>query len=151
MQAQSQRESDHIVKEAEVEARRLLAEADEEVRNRLRGVERRLEQGHDSLEDLERRRDRFLKEFRGLLERELDVVQVEVGRTPLDDRAIDLALGAGRGSAPPVDRSAHEMGATAGFAVHGLDADVDEVRHSLAYMAKTADRYEHAIFRTDEN
>lgn len=31
------------------------------------------------------------------------------------------------------------------------EADVDEVRHSLSYMAKTADRYEQAIFRTDEN
>ena len=103
MQAQSQRESDHLVKEAEVEARRLLAEADEEVRNRLRGVERRLEQGQDGLLDLERRRDRFLKEFRGLLERELDVVQVEGARAPLEDRPIEMDLGAGRTSAPTLD------------------------------------------------
>ena len=96
MQNHAQREADHIIKEAEVEARQLLAEADTEVRNRLRGVERRLDQGQHSLDDLERRRGRFLKEFRGLLEREMDVVSVEEGRAPLEDRAIDLDLGASR-------------------------------------------------------
>ena len=99
MQNQAQRESDHIVKEAEVEARRILAEADTEVRNRLRGVERSLDQGQHALDDLERRRARFLKEFRSLLEREMDVVSVEEGRTPLEDRAIDLDLGSSRGGA----------------------------------------------------
>lgn len=96
MQNHAQREADHIMKEAEVEARRLLAEADAEVRNRLRGVERRLDQGRDALDDLERRRARFLKEFRSLLEREMDVVSVEEGRAPLEDRAIDLDLGSSR-------------------------------------------------------
>ena len=97
IQAQSQREADHILKEAEIEARRVLAEADQEVRDRLRGIERRLDQGQNELTDLERRRARFLQEFRGLLERELGVVQVEEGRAPLESRAIEMDLGAPRG------------------------------------------------------
>ena len=93
MQNQTQREVDHIIKEAEMEARKLLADADVEVRRRLRGVERRLDQAQYAVDDLERSRNRFLKEFRGLLEREMDVVSIEEARTPHEDRAIDLDLG----------------------------------------------------------
>ena len=31
------------------------------------------------------------------------------------------------------------------------EADLDEVRESMAYIAKTADRYENALFSADEN
>lgn len=93
IRAQSQREADHAIREAEIEARRMIAEADETVRDRLRGIERQLDQATRSLEELERRRARFLNEFKGLLERELDVVQVEESRAPLEARAIDLDLG----------------------------------------------------------
>lgn len=96
IQSQSQREASHLVKEAEIEVRRMLADADQEVRDRLRGIERRLDQGQDALVDLERRRARFLQEFRGLLEREMGVVQVEESRSPLENRAIDLDLGMAR-------------------------------------------------------
>jgi DivIVA domain-containing protein len=100
IRTQSQREAEHALKEAEAEARRILAEADAEVRRKLRDTERQAEQLNDALRELERRRDRFLKEFRGLLQREIDVVDVEEGRAPLDDRAIDLDLGASRSAAP---------------------------------------------------
>jgi DivIVA domain-containing protein len=104
IQAQSQREADHamreaegesrrMIAEAEVEARRLLAEAEAEVRARLRGIGRQLDHAQDSMTDLERRRVRFLKEFRGLLQRELDVIDVEEERAPYEERAIDLDLG----------------------------------------------------------
>ncbi|MDA1104672.1 MAG: DivIVA domain-containing protein [Gemmatimonadetes bacterium] len=93
IRAQSQREADHIVKEAEAEARRRIAEADAEIRTKLRGTERQADQARDALVEMERRRGRFVKEFRMLLERELDVVRVEEGREPLDGRAIDLDLG----------------------------------------------------------
>lgn len=93
IRAQSQREADHVIREAEVEARRMVAEADEVVRERLRGIERQLDQATRSVDELERRRARFLTEFRGLLERELDVVHVEESRVPLEARAIDLELG----------------------------------------------------------
>jgi len=107
IRAQSQREADHILKEADTESRRLIAEAEAEarqmiaeaeaeVRSRLRGIERQLDHAGDAIQDMERRRVRFLAEFRGLLERELDVVEVEEGRAPFEDRAIDLELGSGR-------------------------------------------------------
>jgi len=96
---QAQREAEHALTEAQTEARRLLNEAEAEVRTLIRGAERKLELGKDALEEMERRRVRFLKTFRQLLEREMDVVQVEEERPPLEDRAIDLDLGGAR-SAP---------------------------------------------------
>ncbi|MCH1571476.1 MAG: DivIVA domain-containing protein [Longimicrobiales bacterium] len=96
MQNQTQREVEHVIKEAEMEARQLLADADVEVRSRLRGVERRLDQAQHAVDDLERSRNRFLKEFRGLLEREMDVLSIEEARIPLEDRTIDLDLGGSR-------------------------------------------------------
>jgi DivIVA domain-containing protein len=118
IQAQSQREADHVrreadadakrlIAEAEAESRRLIAEAEAEVRSRLRGIDRRLDHARDSITELERRRVRFLKEFRGLLERELDVVEVEEDRAPYEERPIDLDLGPRGGArAPaPVERA----------------------------------------------
>jgi len=96
IQSQAQREADHIVRESETEARRLAAEAEANVRNLLRDAERRLALGRDALEEMERRRTLFLKAFRQLLERELDVVDVADQRAPLEDRPIDLDLGGGR-------------------------------------------------------
>ena len=101
---QSQREADHTLKEAEVEARRLLAEADAEVRTMLRDVERQAVRVQDQLQDMEHRRVRFLSEFRGLLQRELDVVAVEEGRAPLEGQTIDLDLGVGRRAASGASR-----------------------------------------------
>lgn len=91
---QSQREADHLMREAETEAKRMIAEAEGEARARLRGVERQMDQARASLQELERRRHRFLQDFRALLERELDNVEVEAGRTPLEHRPIDMELGA---------------------------------------------------------
>jgi len=96
MQTQSQRESDLVLAEAQTEARRMLNEAEAEVRGMLRDAQRSLDQGRDALEEMERRRGRFLKAFRQLLEREMDVVEVEEEREPLEDRTIDLDLGGGR-------------------------------------------------------
>lgn len=110
IRSQAQREAENIVREAETEARRLTAEAEAAARTRLRGAERQLDKLEDSIEQLDRRRTRFLNEFRQLLERELDVVAVEDGRTPLEERTIDIELGGGRpeeviepdASAPPL-------------------------------------------------
>lgn len=103
IRSQAQREADLILQEAQAEGRRQRAEAEAEVRMMLRDAERKLEHGKDALEEMERRRTRFLKAFRQLLEREMDVVEVEEGRAPLEDRAIDLDLGARRhaAGAPP--------------------------------------------------
>jgi DivIVA domain-containing protein len=101
IKAQSQREAEHVLKAAETEARRMVAEAEAEARNKVRGVERKIDDSKDSISALERRRTRFLKEFRQLLERELDVVEVEEKRSPLEERTIDLDLGASRRGARP--------------------------------------------------
>ena len=74
-----EREADLVRKEAEAEAARIVAEA-----------RRQFEQRTDALEELERRRVRFLRSFRALLEREMDVVEIEEGRTPLQDIELDM-------------------------------------------------------------
>lgn len=96
IRTQAQREAENIVKAAETEGRRLVAEAEAEVRTKLRSSERRADKLADDIQELERRRARFLKDFRQLLERELDVVDVESGRKPLEDRTIDMDLGGRR-------------------------------------------------------
>jgi DivIVA domain-containing protein len=101
IRGQAQREAESILKEAETEGRRLVAEAEAEARTKLRSSERRLDHIQDALQEMERRRTRFLKEFRQLLEREMDVVEVEEERKPLEDRAIDLELGAKRAREKP--------------------------------------------------
>ncbi|MGD2069337.1 MAG: DivIVA domain-containing protein [Gemmatimonadota bacterium] len=88
VQAQAEREASLIRKEAEGEARRIVLDAEGDVKERRK-----------ALEDLERKRLRFLKSFRALLERELDVVEVEEGRAPLEDIEVELELGGGWGSA----------------------------------------------------
>jgi DivIVA domain-containing protein len=93
IRAQAQREAETVVREAETEARRLGAEAEAEARTKLRGAERQLDKLEDAVEQMDRRRARFLKEFRQLLQRELDVVAVEEGRKPLEERTIELDLG----------------------------------------------------------
>jgi cell division initiation protein len=100
IRTQAQREAENIVKAAETEGRRLIAEAEAAARTKLRGSERRMDQLSDQIQELERRRARFLKDFRQLLERELDVVDVEADRTPLEERTIDLELGPRRPAEP---------------------------------------------------
>jgi len=85
MREQSRREAEVARREAEVEVRKVLAEAD-----------RRVEERRAALEEMERKRARFLRAFRVLLERELDVVMVEEGRSPLDERPVELELSGGR-------------------------------------------------------
>ena len=96
IRAQAQREADNLVKAAETEGRRLTAEAEAEARTKLRGAERQLDKLDDAMQQIDRRRARFLNEFRQLLQREMDVVAVEEGRAPLEERTIDLDLGVRR-------------------------------------------------------
>ena len=90
IRAQALREAELVLQEAQAEARRRLEE-----------VERKRAIIDDSLVELERRRMRFLKNFRQLLEREMDGVEVEEGRAPLEEHAIEMHLGGGR----PADAS----------------------------------------------
>lgn len=96
---QAQREADKALEDARTEARRMVAEAEAEVRLRLRNAERQADQAVHTLGELERRRLRFLRSFRQMLEREMDVVEVEESRTPLEERSFELELGALRAGA----------------------------------------------------
>jgi cell division initiation protein len=107
---QARREADIIRREAESESRRLVEDA-------LRQVDER----RAALADLERKRERFLMALRRLLERELDLVSVEEGRTPLDDAPVDLELQGGterrtgdRRSGGSIDEAARRTGGGAG-------------------------------------
>jgi DivIVA domain-containing protein len=126
IRAQAQREAETIVREAETEARRLGAEAEAEARTKLRGAERQLDKLEDAVEQMDRRRARFLKEFKQLLQRELDVVTVEEGRKPLEERTIELDLGARKpdevpATVPPPTVSADPMAPPAPPAAHRHD------------------------------
>jgi DivIVA domain-containing protein len=101
IRAQAQREAENVVKAAETEGRRLVAEAEAEARTKLRDAERQFDKLEDAIQMLDRRRARFLKEFGQLLQREMDVVAVEDGRKPLEERTIDLELGPRRTEEAP--------------------------------------------------
>lgn len=79
---QAVREADLIQQRVQTEIEKTVAEA-----------EGRLRERQNALEELERQRLRFLKAFRTLLEREMDVVEVEESREPLEDVTVDLDLG----------------------------------------------------------
>jgi DivIVA domain-containing protein len=102
IRAQAQREAENVVKAAETEGRRLVAEAEAEARTKLRDAERQFDKLEDAIQMLDRRRSRFLNEFRQLLQREMDVVAVEDGRKPLEERTIDLELGPRRTEEAPM-------------------------------------------------
>ncbi|MDH3272275.1 MAG: DivIVA domain-containing protein, partial [Gemmatimonadota bacterium] len=124
---QSQREADHAMREAESEARRMIAEADAEVRARLRGVERQVDHARDALQELERRRNRFIQDFRGLLQRELDVVEVEEQRVPLETRTIELSLGGGARTSQEDDADDQGQDPTSSGGLEPSGATVEEV------------------------
>lgn len=81
LKSQAEREIDLLRREAESELEARFVEAQDLMNERRR-----------ALEDLERNRRKFLKAFRSLLERELDSVEVEEARRPLEDVPLDIDL-----------------------------------------------------------
>lgn len=79
MRQQARKEAELLRREAEGEIDRIVSEA-----------ERRLSERREALEEVERMRLRFLKSFRALLEREMDAVEVEEGRKPLEDIPLEI-------------------------------------------------------------
>lgn len=77
------------LREAEFTQREAQSAVDQMVGEATRVLDERKQ----ALGDLERHRLRFLKSFRALLERELDTVEVEESRTPLEDVAFEIDLG----------------------------------------------------------
>jgi len=98
VQEQSRRDAETMTDQAQREAHLLKAEAEAEIARRLREVDGLVLESRRSLEELERSRRKFLKAFRGLLERELDTVEVEEARTPLDEVPVELELSGWFGS-----------------------------------------------------
>jgi cell division initiation protein len=84
-----------VKKQARREAKLLEKEARGRIKVMIAESEKLLAEHHKALQELERQRERFLKAFRTLLERELDTVEVEFGRAPLEDVTLDLELGRG--------------------------------------------------------
>jgi hypothetical protein len=94
--------ADIFVMGAATVGRRWGAAAAPEARTKLRDAERQFDKLEDAIQMLDRRRLRFLREFRQLLQREMDVVAVEESRQPMEERTIDLELGGRRAEGPPV-------------------------------------------------
>ncbi|MDH3205381.1 MAG: DivIVA domain-containing protein [Gemmatimonadota bacterium] len=140
IRGQAQREAENLLKEAETEGRRLIAEAEAEARTKLRTSERRLDQIADALQEMERRRNRFLTHFRQLLERELDVVQVEEDRKPLEEQTIDLDLGTKWGgeaaASAQVDPEATTLEIPAVDGVPPPDAPIDQLAEAYRQHAE---------------
>lgn len=87
-----------VKKQARREANLLEREAQGKIDLMIGESEKLLSEHRAALQELERKRERFLKAFRSLLERELDTVKVEFGRPPLEDVTLDLELGRRSGS-----------------------------------------------------
>lgn len=92
VQDQTQRDVQALEERARREIELRKREAEAAVEGRLREVESHLRERQQALEELERSRRKFLKAFRSLLERELDAVEVEEGRRPLEDVPLELQL-----------------------------------------------------------
>ena len=98
---QSRREAEGLREQASRMAEVLKAEAETEIQRRLNEAEALVRERQRALEDLERSRLKFLKSFRSLLEREMDAVDVEEARRPLEEIPLELDLrGWGRGDEP---------------------------------------------------
>jgi cell division initiation protein len=104
VQEQSRRDAETLRDQSQREAQLLKAEAEAEIARRLGEVEGLVLESRRSLEELERSRRKFLKAFRGLLERELDTVEVEEARTPLDEVPVELELSGWFGRVGPTGR-----------------------------------------------
>ena len=87
-----------VKKQARREANLLEREAQGKIDLMIGESEKLLSEHRAALQELERQRERFLKAFRSLLERELDTVKVEFGLPPLAGVTLDLELGRRSGS-----------------------------------------------------
>lgn len=100
---QARREADLLQREAEARAEAIRRTIDTEAESLTRAAQSEVERieedarSHlsdlqESIQELERRRVRFLKSFRSLLERELGDVEVEEMRAPMEVEALEIDL-----------------------------------------------------------
>jgi len=112
-----------VKKQALREAKVLEREARGRIEAMIAGSEKVLNEHRNALQELERQRERFLKAFRTLLERELDTVEVEFGRAPLEDITLDLELGQGNWSIGEADDDEDDDPGEGDDEGDGADAD----------------------------
>ena len=86
----AQKLREDVKSQAQQEAELLLREARGRIEGMVNAAGRTLVERRAMLEELERQRERFLKSFRMLLERELDNVEVEFGREPIEGITLDI-------------------------------------------------------------
>jgi len=86
------REAASVRDQARREAELLRREVTGEIEARILEAEGLIKERQRALEDLERSRRKFLKGFKSLLEREMDSVEVEEARRPLEDTPLELNL-----------------------------------------------------------
>jgi DivIVA domain-containing protein len=115
-------DADRMRSEAESDAARARMTAESEADRIVSSAERRVEELRTVLAELERRRARFLASFRTLLERELDNVEVQEGRTVDEDVPVELDLGP-RPLPPVVDMFASSDPDSEADADAGADGD----------------------------
>ncbi|MDH3222464.1 MAG: DivIVA domain-containing protein [Gemmatimonadota bacterium] len=118
VRAQAKREAEMVTRQAEAEARQIRESARSEVANiRQQAVgdtellrkkteaelerlthelEGLIEEKTGLIDELERKRTRFLRAFRSLLERELDAVAIEEGKVASEDAILELDLTGGQ-------------------------------------------------------
>jgi cell division initiation protein len=87
---QTQRDADLLREQTRREAIILKAETETEISRRLGEAEGLIRERQRALEELERNRRKFLKGFRSLVEREIEALEVEEARKPLDETPLDL-------------------------------------------------------------
>lgn len=113
-----------VEKQARREAELLEREARERIRRMIIESEKLLADHTAGLEELERQRERFLKSFRTLLERELDTVEVELGRAPLWKGSWSIAADGDEADVDEAENKVDSDGAAAAedAAAEGADA-----------------------------
>jgi len=89
----AQKLREDVKSQAQQEAELLLREARGRIEGMVSAAGRTLVERRAMLEELERQRQRFLKSFRMLLERELDNVELEFGREPIEHITLDIDVG----------------------------------------------------------
>lgn len=141
LRKEAEREVSQLRKEAEHEAEHLAKEARLEAKGMLADAERQLEERKQALAEMESQRTRFIESYRQLLQRQIEMVQIEANRSPLDEVAVELDLGGGRMAPPVFDLDEPAPAETD----PGEAAEADEVREAAARAAEPAPEPEPAF------
>ena len=143
--AQSLRQD--VEKQARREAELLEREAQTRIQGMIAESEKLLVVHTAALEDLERHRERFLKSFRALLERELDTVEVELGRAPLWKGSWSMAPDGGEADGAATHEDAAVTQENAAAAVEDMVATQE---HAAAAVEDTVATQENAAAAVED-